>query len=898
MRAHRSGRRRKNGSKFTAVAIVAVVAVSGGCGYDWPSGPGNGGLGSIAGQGGGDSGPALDRSDSGDARRDGAGTIDGRSTGAADSAIGGRDGASGAGGTGGAGGSGGGGGGGPMVDPVKCRQCQETKCYAEFDEGYYGVCYDAKTPAELWGPGPAAGVEKIRTCQDLLACIRTNGCATVDNGVYSYFDCWCGKGTPASQCTTMKGAAKGPCREKVELASNSQDPAEITERFTNPTVPAAAARYVHECEDRLDLCKNECVLGQYGTGGAGGSGAGGSGGMMDAAATGGSGSSGGAAGGGGGGGGGGSSGGGGMTGGSGGNAGTGGMTAGAGGATGGSGGRSPTPSAACNACVAANCADEGPGCDSLATPARKQLCETLSRCMRQTDCGKTTNTECWCGPQEQYPIPMCTTEVGFAKGPCLAEELAAAESMDPKTISNRFIDGAYASGAAHNRASCEKEFCMNECILDPGGGSGGAGGSAGGSAGAGGAGGGTAGGAGGSAGTGGSAGAGGTGGAAGSAGGAGGTTGGGPDPSPACDACVAASCQEDGPGCTSIANPQKRQLCEALSRCMRRTQCATASSSVCWCGATPIATCSTTAGSAAGPCLAEELAAAESTDPATITERFMNPTFASGVAHLRSACEKESCLTECAGTGGTGGSTGGAGGATGGTGGAGGATGGAGGVTGGAGGATGGAGGATGGAGGATGGTGGATGGTGGTGGGPAPSCPDLDQNGRLDCQESLLANPDFDTGAEPWQAEAAAVRAWERPPDGKGEAASGSLLVTNQSPSTITTQGGAYQCIPALGGKSYLLISQLFIPPGQGQGSGGVNIQFFPSTNCTPSGGSPNIGVFMSQLIVAADSWRLVDNVFSTPTAAKSMLVRLVVTKSGPPLYRVRFDNVLLKPL
>jgi hypothetical protein len=143
--------------------------------------------------------------------------------------------------------------------------------------------------------------------------------------------------------------------------------------------------------------------------------------------------------------------------------GTGGATGGTGGATGGTGGTGGDPNdptAACDACVAANCTEDGPGCGSLATPAKQALCTTLSRCIRRTDCNTASNSICWCGTTS---IPQCTSGGAPATGVCKDEEVAAAESTDPAQISQRFTNPTFASGAAHNRFACEKDFCATEC---------------------------------------------------------------------------------------------------------------------------------------------------------------------------------------------------------------------------------------------------------------------------------------------------------------------------------------------------------------------------------------------------------------------------------------------------
>jgi hypothetical protein len=114
----------------------------------------------------------------------------------------------------------------------------------------------------------------------------------------------------------------------------------------------------------------------------------------------------------------------------------------------------------CTSCALTNCAADGPGCDSLSDPTRRALCDSLFACARRTNCAGQNNAACWCGTVD---LTTCTTVAGAANGPCLAEELAAAESTDPGIIVTRFTDPAYASGAAHNRLLCEFELCPDLC---------------------------------------------------------------------------------------------------------------------------------------------------------------------------------------------------------------------------------------------------------------------------------------------------------------------------------------------------------------------------------------------------------------------------------------------------
>jgi hypothetical protein len=116
-----------------------------------------------------------------------------------------------------------------------------------------------------------------------------------------------------------------------------------------------------------------------------------------------------------------------------------------------------------------------------------------------------------------------------------------------------------------------------------------------------------------------------------------------------CEACAAANCAVEGPGCGSLADPTRRALCQDLRECMIRTNCNEGgrNNPACWCGTVDLSTCTSIAGAANGVCLQQELAAAESTSPGIIVERFADPNFASGAAHNRALCMFELCPEHC-----------------------------------------------------------------------------------------------------------------------------------------------------------------------------------------------------------------------------------------------------------
>src|SRR5262245_59902454 len=165
---------------------------------------------------------------------------------------------------------------------------------------------------------------------------------------------------------------------------------------------------------------------------------------------------------------------------------------------------------------------------------------------------------------------------------------------------------------------------------------------------------------GGATGSGGAAGRGGSGGAGGS-GGSGGTTGtggaGGLCVEPAgsmarCEGCTAANCLlgPDGTdGCCGMTDPTDQTLCSALYACIVANTGSCTSfgdPTKCFCG-TNDATCFSTAGAANGPCAAQFIAAAKTSDPTLIQARFVSPKFPIGRAVNLSACRGGLCMSEC-----------------------------------------------------------------------------------------------------------------------------------------------------------------------------------------------------------------------------------------------------------
>lgn len=122
----------------------------------------------------------------------------------------------------------------------------------------------------------------------------------------------------------------------------------------------------------------------------------------------------------------------------------------------------------CGACTAANCVPATDSCslDVLGSDARRQKCLKLYCCIYANGCSKQGDSlGCWCGSShlDAAGQGVCITMAGAADGPCKSEVEDAAETTDPQTIKQRFVDPAFPVGGAVNLASCQGSFCAAEC---------------------------------------------------------------------------------------------------------------------------------------------------------------------------------------------------------------------------------------------------------------------------------------------------------------------------------------------------------------------------------------------------------------------------------------------------
>jgi hypothetical protein len=124
----------------------------------------------------------------------------------------------------------------------------------------------------------------------------------------------------------------------------------------------------------------------------------------------------------------------------------------------------------------------------------------------------------------------------------------------------------------------------------------------------------------------------------------------------------------------------------------------------------------------------------------------------------------------------------------------------------------------------------------------------------------------------------------------------SGSILVTNQAPIAAVdswVMAGTEQCIAVTEHIKYELAARVMIPDGQGLGEAGLNLYVFAGDRCA--------GVFLGGLTpgltAERGSWVVVDGQVEMPLAARSVLVRLVISKPfAQATLSAFFDDVLVR--
>ena len=112
-----------------------------------------------------------------------------------------------------------------------------------------------------------------------------------------------------------------------------------------------------------------------------------------------------------------------------------------------------------------------------------------------------------------------------------------------------------------------------------------------------------------------------------------------------CTSCVDLNCPADLAGCSGLAGAERR-ACQAVVACAAAAGCASGGDGMpCYCGTADVGSC--LGGGANGACKALIEAAAGTTDPQVLGERFTDPTYPLGLAVNFFGCRAAFCAAEC-----------------------------------------------------------------------------------------------------------------------------------------------------------------------------------------------------------------------------------------------------------
>lgn len=172
--------------------------------------------------------------------------------------------------------------------------------------------------------------------------------------------------------------------------------------------------------------------------------------------------------------------------------------------------------------------------------------------------------------------------------------------------------------------------------------------------------------------------------------------------------------------------------------------------------------------------------------------------------------------------------------------------------------------------------------------------CPDLDFNGKGDCKETLVTNPNFAADVGGWTAGDDVSLEWSAQ-NYLGDAPSGSAQITvrGYSDGDGMLQRASSQCVK-LGASSQLqLFAHVFFEGDQGAGGPSIGLFFFGNEDCS----GPALGVPFQASAARTDAWETLAAQPMVPEGSRSALVRLAVSKPYRTLaLTASFDNILLR--
>jgi len=128
-----------------------------------------------------------------------------------------------------------------------------------------------------------------------------------------------------------------------------------------------------------------------------------------------------------------------------------------------------------------------------------------------------------------------------------------------------------------------------------------------------------------------------------------------PEKSVSCQECTQNRCSELLTPCDAVdgnagegpaAGAPRKQLCERMLDCTKKTNCAVGVMTGCYCGKANLAECR--GGGGNGACRSAFEEAFEATDPATVMTRIDSLALGGGAAGRLLVCARDFCLPECA----------------------------------------------------------------------------------------------------------------------------------------------------------------------------------------------------------------------------------------------------------
>jgi len=172
--------------------------------------------------------------------------------------------------------------------------------------------------------------------------------------------------------------------------------------------------------------------------------------------------------------------------------------------------------------------------------------------------------------------------------------------------------------------------------------------------------------------------------------------------------------------------------------------------------------------------------------------------------------------------------------------------------------------------------------------------CADLDHDGKSDCTQTLVENPDFKLDVSHWEPETGVLIKWDAMDlltgHGSGSALVSSTKVLDSDGDFLAT---ASQCIPVEAGKTLDVYANVRIEAGGVPGKAALSLWFFRAADCPDE--SPS-DVYVTNQVYDTGTTLTLSGSKEVAPQMSSLRVRLGVIKPfRADTFSVRFDNVLV---